>query len=200
VAGGALVAGSTGGHDLPWHATRRRLPRRHPAPGDGNGAGAEAPAPLSVLIRRSRLPADRATGRAAGPAEASTVGAGAARPCGLRVRDVDREPPAAEGLVAELRDADLVFTGEGRLDEQSAYGKAPAGVAKEAKKLGLPVIALVGSLGKGYESIYQSGVDSVLTITQGPISLEEAMANAEALITDAAERAMRLFLAGRLSA
>ena len=135
-----------------------------------------------------------------GGGAAGGLGAGLLAFAGAKIVSGIQMVIEASGLVAELRDADLVFTGEGRLDEQSAYGKAPAGVAKEAKKLGLPVIALVGSLGKGYESIYQSGVDSVLTITQGPISLEEAMANAEALITDAAERAMRLFLAGRLSA
>jgi len=106
----------------------------------------------------------------------------------------------ASGLVAELRDTDLVFTGEGRLDEQSAYGKVPAGVAKQAKEFGVPVVALAGSLGKGYECIYRIGVDSVSVIAPGPISLEEAMADAEPLIADAAERVMRKFLAGRLSA
>ena len=106
----------------------------------------------------------------------------------------------ASGLADELRDADLVFTGEGRLDGQSAYGKAPAGVARRAKQFRLPVIAITASLGKGYESIYGLGVDSVLVIAPGPVSLEDSMVNAEPLIIDAAERAMRLFLAGRLSA
>ena len=106
----------------------------------------------------------------------------------------------ASGLVAELHDADLVFTGEGRLDGQSAYGKVPAGVARRAKQFGVPVIAITGSLGNGYESIYRLGVNSVLVTAPGPVSLEESMANAAPLIVDAAERAMRLFLAGRLSA
>ncbi|HLB28243.1 MAG TPA: glycerate kinase, partial [Dehalococcoidales bacterium] len=102
----------------------------------------------------------------------------------------------ASGLVKELRDADLVFTGEGRLDSQTAFGKVPAGVAARAKKLGVPVIAIAGSLGKGYEAVYKKGVTSVMTITQGPVSLEESMARAKPLITDAAERAMRLFISG----
>lgn len=105
----------------------------------------------------------------------------------------------ASGLVDDLHGADLVFTGEGRLDGQSAYGKVPAGVAKRAKKYGVPVIAIVGGLGKGWENIYRMGITGVSVTAPGPISLEDAMANAGPLITDAAERAMRLFMAGRLS-
>jgi thiamine pyrophosphate-dependent acetolactate synthase large subunit-like protein len=65
------------------------------------------------------------TGRAAGPAEASTVGAGAARPCSLRVRDVDREPPAAERLAAELRDRRLGLRLRGHLHEAEAPPHSP---------------------------------------------------------------------------
>jgi len=134
-----------------------------------------------------------------GAGAAGGLGAGLLAFTGARIVSGVEMVIEASGLVDELRDADLVFTGEGRLDGQSAYGKVPVGVARRAKKLGVPVIAITGSIGKGYESIYGLGVDSVQVIAPGPLSLDESMANAEPLIVDSAERAMRLFLAGRLS-
>ena len=135
-----------------------------------------------------------------GAGAAGGLGAGLLAFAGARIVSGVEMVIEASGLVDGLQDADLVFTGEGRLDGQSAYGKVPAGVAQQAKQLGIPVIAITGSLGKGYESIYGLGVDSVMVIAPGPLSLEESMANAEPLIVDVAERAMRLFLAGGLSA
>lgn len=102
----------------------------------------------------------------------------------------------ATNLVAELKDADLVFTGEGRIDSQTARGKVPTGVAKKAKEFGLPVIALAGEIADDYQIVYQHGIDAVLGIAPGPISLSQSMAEAERLIADAAERAMRLFQCG----
>jgi len=74
-----------------------------------------------------------------------------------------------------LEDADLVITGEGKIDSQTIYGKTPIGVAKRAKKKGIPVIALCGTLGEGYESVYEYGIDVSLSITNGVTSIEEAL-------------------------
>lgn len=100
----------------------------------------------------------------------------------------------ATGLVEHLKDADLVFTGEGRIDSQTAFGKVPTGVAEKAKEFGLPVIAIAGDIADDYRVVYQHGIDAVLSTAPGPISLSQSMAEAERLIADAAERATRLFL------
>lgn len=78
------------------------------------------------------------------------------------------------------QNADWVITGEGRLDAQSCFGKTPVGVAKEAKKQGAKVVALVGSLGAGYEAVYSEGIDAVFSIVPGVCELETALAQAEA--------------------
>ena len=131
-----------------------------------------------------------------GAGAAGGLGAGLLAFAGARIVSGVEIVIEASGLVKELQDADLVFTGEGRLDSQTAFGKVPAGVAAKAKKFGVPVIAITGSLGKGYEAVYKKGVTSVMPIVHGPMSLEESIARAKPLITDAAERAMRIFLSG----
>jgi glycerate kinase len=87
-----------------------------------------------------------------------------------------------------LAGAGLVITGEGRMDGQTAMGKAPAGVAARAKRLGIPVVALAGSLGEGYEAVYSAGIDCVMSIAPGPMELYDMMAGAEALLEGAAAR------------
>ena len=102
----------------------------------------------------------------------------------------------ATGLIEHLKEATLVFTGEGRLDSQTACGKVPVGVARKAKAFGLPVIAIAGEIANGYQAVYQQGIDAVFSIAPGPISLNQSMVRAEKLIADIAERAIRLFLCG----
>jgi len=82
----------------------------------------------------------------------------------------------AVGLEAALRDADLVITGEGRLDGQTAHGKVAVGVARLAKRYNRPVIALAGSLGDGCEAVLAHGIDAWFSVTPRPCSLEEALA------------------------
>ena len=82
------------------------------------------------------------------------------------------------GLVEALEDADLVITGEGRLDGQSLHGKTPVGVARLARAAGVPVIALAGSLGEGYQRLYAEGIGAAFSLAPGPVSLEQAMAEA----------------------
>lgn len=95
-----------------------------------------------------------------------------------------------------LEQADLVVTGEGRIDGQSLYGKVPMGVAKRATKHSKPTIAIVGSIGPGSETLYDYGLNAILPIVNGPISLEESMKRADELTRDAAERGFRLIRLG----
>ncbi len=97
------------------------------------------------------------------------------------------------GLVGHLGDASLVFTGEGRIDGQTLFGKTVSGVVAKAKALRIPTVAIVGEVAAGSD-VYRGGIDAVLSIAPGPISLEQSVADAASLITDAAERAMRLIL------
>lgn len=82
------------------------------------------------------------------------------------------------GLAAAVAGADLVITGEGRMDAQTLHGKAPVGVARVAKRAGVPVIALAGSLGEGYQALHDAGIEAAFSLAPGPISLEQALASA----------------------
>ena len=77
------------------------------------------------------------------------------------------------------KDADFIFTGEGRLDSQSLRGKVVAGVAHRAKRLGIPVIAVVGDIGDDIACIYDEGVSGVFSINRVAVPYDEAKARAE---------------------
>ncbi|CAM3817730.1 Glycerate kinase [Vibrio aerogenes CECT 7868] len=96
-------------------------------------------------------------------------------------------------LSEHLADADLVVTGEGRIDHQTIHGKTPVGVASIAKQYHLPVIALAGCTGKNYQAVYQHGIDAVFTIVPGPVSLSQALTTAAANLTDTAENIARMW-------
>lgn len=96
-----------------------------------------------------------------------------------------------------LKDSDLVLTAEGGIDFQTPRGKIPSEVASRAKKFGLPVIALAGTVGKGAKINYDHGIDSFLSILDKPCSLSEAVENAPSLLKHAAERAMRFVMIGQ---
>ncbi len=95
-----------------------------------------------------------------------------------------------------LDGVDLVITGEGRMDWQSAFGKVPSGVGKRCKKAGVPAVAIVGGLLEGYEAIYDCGIQSVVTTINGAMSIEDAMENSRALYLDAARRLLRMVRCG----
>ena len=80
----------------------------------------------------------------------------------------------------QLQGADLVITGEGRVDGQSLSGKTPVGVARWAKRHDLPVIALCGSIGAGAEGVHKIGIDALFTVVPGVCTLDDAMAEAAA--------------------
>lgn len=96
-------------------------------------------------------------------------------------------------LEDKLKQADLVITGEGKMDGQSVKGKAPVGIAKLAKKYRLPVVAIVGSSDNDLSEIYKSGIDLVIHTINKPMLLEKAMENAESLIENAGETVIRAF-------
>ena len=99
-------------------------------------------------------------------------------------------------LSERIKGADLVFTGEGRLDNQSAFGKTPLGVAETAAGLGVPVIALVGELGDGWKEITGKGLTAALSIVSSPMSLETAKQETRSLLADTAEQVLRIWLSG----
>lgn len=99
-------------------------------------------------------------------------------------------------LDARLAGADLVITAEGAIDGQTPHGKVPAEVARRAKRLGKPVIALAGTIGPGARRNHDAGIDAYAGILAAPVPLTEAMDQAATLLTDATERALRLILVG----
>jgi glycerate kinase len=101
----------------------------------------------------------------------------------------------AVGLREKMAGSDLLVTAEGRIDGQSAFGKTIAGVASAAGEQGIPVVALAGTVGSGYESIYSCGVQAVFCIVDGPMELEAALSQAEPLLERTAEAVLRLWLA-----
>ena len=96
-----------------------------------------------------------------------------------------------------LKDADFVFTGEGRLDGQSVNGKVIDGVLSRAKAHNVPVIAIAGSIGDGAEKLYEKGLAAAFAIVDRPMNLETAIAQAEALYQETAENVFRLLKASK---
>ena len=96
------------------------------------------------------------------------------------------------GLSEAVKGADLVITGEGRFDAQTLRGKTPFGVARIAQAHGVPVVVLAGTLGEGYQALYAHGIHAAFALTNGPMSLEDACAQAEQLLTDRARDIARL--------
>ncbi|QLB18109.1 glycerate kinase [Mannheimia granulomatis] len=99
----------------------------------------------------------------------------------------------ATRLTEKVRDADLVITGEGRMDAQSIAGKTPIGVARTAKSFDKPVIAIVGSLRDDYPVVYQHGIDAVFPIIRQLHSLEEILKLGRENLISTAENVARLW-------
>jgi glycerate kinase len=100
------------------------------------------------------------------------------------------------GLDGRLKGASLVITGEGSTDRSTVYNKAPVGVARRARALGIPVVAVSGSLGDGYADVHDHGIEAAVAITRRPMTLDEATAEAAELIASATEEAIRLMQVG----
>lgn len=99
-------------------------------------------------------------------------------------------------LEDEIAQATLVITGEGKIDEQTLYGKVPFGVAQLAKKYAVPVLAIVGAKEVSSDSLYEAGIGAIFSIVKGPMSLEEALSEAEALTEGIVENVFRLLETG----
>lgn len=99
----------------------------------------------------------------------------------------------AVNLNEQIKDADLVITGEGRMDSQTVHGKTPIGVAKAAKLFNKPVIAIVGSLKDDYEVVYEHGIDAVFPIIRQLKSLDETLKLGRENLISTAQNIARLY-------
>jgi glycerate kinase len=101
------------------------------------------------------------------------------------------------GLEEAIQGADMVLTGEGQIDYQTQFNKAPAGVARAAKAAGVPCLALCGSIGNQTDDLHGIGIDAIFSICDKPLSLDEAMDHTFDLLAASTEQAVRAFAAGR---
>jgi glycerate kinase len=137
---------------------------------------------------------------------ADTPGAGAAGGLGAGLKAILRAElkPGFDiinetlNLQAEVTWADIVITGEGKIDRQTKFGKTPHGVAMVAKTTNKPVIAIAGTLGDGYEELYDHHFHAIFSIIDKPMNLSEALKNAPKLIQNNIKAIMSLFEQGRM--
>ena len=168
--------------------------------GPQKGATPEIVAQLDEALRHYAEIAQKATGKDI----ADKPGAGAAGGLGaglLFFTDAQLRPGVeivlkTTGFDNLVKYADLVITGEGRTDFQTAFGKAPIGVAKVAQQYNVPTICLSGGLGKGYEDVLAQGVAAVTSVVPSPMTLEECMENSAMLIEEGTKRVCQLLTVG----
>ncbi|WP_110779139.1 glycerate kinase [Cronobacter sakazakii] len=137
---------------------------------------------LDAALRRFGEQLEAATGKAI----ISAPGAGAAGGMGaalLGMLNAELRPGIeivieSLGLAQAVRDADLVITGEGRLDSQSIHGKTPVGVARVAKQFQRPVVAIAGSLTPDYQIVHEYGIDAAFSVIDRIVTLQEALDDA----------------------
>ena len=103
----------------------------------------------------------------------------------------------ATSIETHLRTADLVLTGEGRVDFQTAFGKTPAGIARLAGEYGVPVVAIGGGLADDAGKVFNHGIGGLEPAIARDLTLDEALANSREYIANAAERAIRLITIGQ---
>jgi glycerate kinase len=96
------------------------------------------------------------------------------------------------GIEDKIKDADMVWTGEGSIDNQTVFGKTPYGVAKLAKKYDKPVIALVGAIGEKVDMLYENGIDSIFSMVTGAMTLEDAFERSEKNLENLSENITRM--------
>lgn len=100
---------------------------------------------------------------------------------------------AAVGMDQHLENADLVITGEGRIDGQTCNGKTPMGVGQRARRCGVPVIALAGSIAEGAEIVHDCGIDALFSIVPGVVDLDVALEQAAANLTRTAQNVAKVW-------
>lgn len=163
--------------------------------GPQKGADPAAVRELDAALARLAYVIERDLGKEV----AGVPGAGAAGGTGaglIAFLDAALEPGSplivgAAGFDRALPDADLVITGEGRVDEQTAYGKAPGEVARRAHAAGVPVLLIAGSKGEGWEALRGLGVSEVVTLAEGGNDLRRALSDPEGMLIRASVVACR---------
>ncbi len=133
---------------------------------------------------------------APGAGAAGGLGAGLLAFMGARLSSGVEIILDAVGFDARAAGAALCVTGEGEISRQTAFGKTPVGVASSPSLRHVPVVALCGAVADDASPVYGAGIDAVMPIVPGPLPLSEAIHDAQALTSDAAERLARLLLAG----
>ncbi|MCK4271984.1 glycerate kinase [bacterium] len=129
-----------------------------------------------------------------GAGAAGGLGAGLMAFLGAQLKSGVEIVIEASRLEEKLAGAQLVITGEGKLDGQTAFGKAPLGVAGLAKKHGIPVVALAGALADDAYKVLDHGIDAIFSVLPYPMTLQEAMSRTDEFVTRASEQIVRLIL------
>ncbi len=157
----------------------------------GPQKGAKNPSALDEGLRHlaSLLPADADL---AGAGAAGGLGYGVVAFLGGALRSGIDAMLDIANFERMAQGADLILTGEGRMDGQTARGKVPVGVARRARALGIPVVAVCGALAPGYEAVYGEGVRAVFSACRGPATFEEAITHAPAQIAAVTADIIRL--------
>ncbi|MCG8701353.1 MAG: glycerate kinase [Bacteroidales bacterium] len=101
------------------------------------------------------------------------------------------------GIEQKIAEADLIITGEGKIDEQTQYGKTIFGISQIALRNKKPVIAVGGTIASGAENMYCKGVSAILPIADKPMSLHDALTNAPTLLENTGERIARIIQLGK---
>ena len=131
-----------------------------------------------------------------GAGAAGGLGFGLMAFCGARLRRGVEMVAEAVELEAQFRGCDLVITGEGRIDGQTVNGKTPMGVARVAGRVGVPVIAICGCTGEGWENVHKVGIAAVFSATSCRLTEEEVVSGAAARLTRCGEEVGRLLTLG----
>ena len=157
----------------------------------------ELDANLSHFGRLLKKATGRDVSKLAGAGAAGGLGGGLVAVTGAKLKSGVKIVVDATGLMQHLKGADLVLTGEGRVDFQTAFGKTPAGVAKAAKRLRVPVIAVGGGLADDARGVFEHGIDGLASAAARDMDLAEAMRMSRAHLENAGERVMRMVLIGK---
>lgn len=152
---------------------------------------------LKHLSKLMKLDLKKDVGRMPGAGAAGGLGAGLVAFAGATLESGIDIVLQATKLVKYIKGADLVLTGEGRVDFQTAFGKTPSGVAKAAKKHKVPVVAIGGALSDDARQVFDHGIDGIESAAAKDMSLEQAILNSKNDLANAAERVIRMILIGK---
>lgn len=165
------------------------------------GADAAMVARLDAGLRHLGQVSARCLGRdfshLPGAGAAGGLGFGMAAFCGAQLRMGIDAVLDAVGFDSLLPGTDVVFTGEGKIDSQSARGKVVSGVAVRCRKAGVPVVAVVGQIGQGFEEMYQQGLTAVFSINRAAQPFAESRFHAGENLALTMENIARLLAASR---